>query len=521
MSKVEDSSVATNATFLLNEGQLTAYKHLLDFLRSETHENFLLLGPAGSGKTTIIVSLFAAIKARVAFCAFTNKAASVLRDAAQRMNVNDKIEFNEQSEIKQISNEKTIMTFSTIHSLFNLQPYNVDYDRISYSSTQNGINRFCDQPIDIIVFDECSTISSDLYKFITEAISKKNNYAKNKLKCIYLGDFWQLPPVNEISSVVFDVARINWPIYKLSRVMRSNNDKMRELNIKMLSIIQSFAQADTQIYGKFLTEFPFNMIDNESVILSSNVDNTYKQMLQEKKSAIVITYSRENARKTNNSIQQSLDYDAKRPIIDQDPDNLIFYPGDRCCVDQPCSSYDILIHERIAPTDVDVKSLAKLGSARQKMYNGEIFEIISTRDVQVKTILNAQKGVAKIFDAQHLKMVKVGHSYVYELLHIANKDVKLAMSTIKKNLTKSVYCDIVHAFRSDFPLVTHGYCITLYKSQGSEWDYVICNLNSIYACVMRDCRNPSVTDVKMLFKATYTALSRASKDIFCVYKKFA
>ena len=62
----------------LNESQLRAYQSVKKFLNSDKMDNFLLLGPAGSGKTTVIINAFDKSEYKIAFCAFTNKATQVL-----------------------------------------------------------------------------------------------------------------------------------------------------------------------------------------------------------------------------------------------------------------------------------------------------------------------------------------------------------------------------------------------------------------------------------------------------------
>jgi len=53
-----------------------------------------------------------------------------------------------------------------------------------------------------------------------------------------------------------------------------------------------------------------------------------------------------------------------------------------------------------------------------------------------------------------------------------------------------------------------GYCMTIYKSQGSEWKTVFVNTRSIKA---------SLKETIPIFKATYTALTRGKEYIYLVY----
>ena len=56
--------------------------------------------------------------------------------------------------------------------------------------------------------------------------------------------------------------------------------------------------------------------------------------------------------------------------------------------------------------------------------------------------------------------------------------------------------------------MSYGYCLTLYKAQGSEWQSVLVNLRSLLY---------SVKDNNLLLKATYTAITRAKSNIKLFY----
>jgi ATP-dependent exoDNAse (exonuclease V) alpha subunit len=66
--------------------------------------------------------------------------------------------------------------------------------------------------------------------------------------------------------------------------------------------------------------------------------------------------------------------------------------------------------------------------------------------------------------------------------------------------------------RTLFPVLNYGYAITLYKSQGSEYKTVFINLSSIKYSMLKN-----ITSAVSLFKATYTAASRASDNMYIAY----
>jgi AAA+ ATPase superfamily predicted ATPase len=136
----------------LNESQTKAYLNTLKFLESKKQNNMLLLGPAGSGKTTVIVNAFNGKSMKVAFCAFTNKATQVLCKIADKFS----IDFNPD--------------FMTIHKLLALEIKYLDKEtEIAFTFDKSKIEYLKDY--NVIIFDECSTISKELYKYIYEDIN--------------------------------------------------------------------------------------------------------------------------------------------------------------------------------------------------------------------------------------------------------------------------------------------------------------------------------------------------------------
>ena len=101
---------------------------------------------------------------------------------------------------------------------------------------------------DIIVIDECSTISKELYIYIESTIRYIRDKFNHNIKIIFLGDYYQLPPINEHKSIIFDLAiREKWSIYKLSKIMRSKTTQTDKINKKFLKFI------DNKIKGNKIT----------------------------------------------------------------------------------------------------------------------------------------------------------------------------------------------------------------------------------------------------------------------------
>ena len=140
---------------------------------------FLLIGPAGTGKTTAAVSIIADLLAkglRVAATAPTHAAARILARKLQ-------------------SADLDLPFCGTIHALAGLSPSSDDAVRRLRRTGENKATDF-----DVIVLDEASMVGRDLQAEI-DALAPP--------AVLYLGDAAQLPPVMESEAPIFsrDISR--------------------------------------------------------------------------------------------------------------------------------------------------------------------------------------------------------------------------------------------------------------------------------------------------------------------------
>jgi hypothetical protein len=511
----------------LNEAQFKALKNIQKFLHSDKNK-FLLLGPGGSGKTTVITNAFNKILDcsevlstnsnscseipipksipcyKIAFCAFTNKATQVLKNIAKKFNVTFTADF------------------LTIHKLLMLDIRYLDKETdIGFTFDVNKIDYLSNY--DVIIFDECSTISKELYSYILK--TQEYLYLKHghKIKYIFIGDFWQLPPVGEIKSVIFECSTTeHWPISKLTKVMRSGNSQIYDLNQILLEWIQVFKLADEKKLKKFTTNYPYSLVPKvQDKFYISNQDDFYQEYIsswQDTPDIVILTYSKSNCAKANFTIQDRLDMNANREPPEH-RESIKFYKGDRCCLDRPIEVYDIIRKEISKSVRIDEYSeYISLGNHLiTNLYNGEIFDIISAEDVKIKTELNKLDCMKKYryFKGQLLTVIRINDpdAIRYDILHIPNPDVDEARNIIRIKERRGFYISIMSQFIKKYPKLDYGYCITIYKSQGSEWKHVLVNLNSIKWSIVGKEKDCSLQKKKNLFKVTYTALSRASEKI--------
>lgn len=282
-------------SIILNSDQKNATGKLLTFLDSD-QKYFLLSGSAGTGKTSVIVEFLSTHKnKKIAFCATTNKAVSVLENM-----MNNKLR-----ETNNLKLKKSI-GFLTIHKLLKIKR-RIDLEGneifVTTIDEENPLHRLDSKSIysyDIIVIDEVSMMPMSLIEKLLKI--------KNKLdgKIIFVGDSAQLPPVNEDNSMVFE---LKIPKYKLKNIVRSDgnmttlSNQVRELVLKNGNVsLKKLADDKLKIYrdnddwvNKYITQASkvFKKIKKGKTVDESNMP-------------IILTYTNKRCNDINKKVRNIL-----------------------------------------------------------------------------------------------------------------------------------------------------------------------------------------------------------------------
>ena len=176
-----------------NEGQTRAIDFILQFLRTPTKREMLLQGSAGTGKTTCVNFVVRHSPLSFVFTAPTNKAVKVLADMVNRI-------------------LDGIVPSVTIYKLLGLRLDNDGEVRTIEQDKERVAANL--QNVDVIVIDEASMVNKALKQKINEALMEFP-----KIKVIYMGDPFQLPPVKEEYSPAMAIP----DVVTLTKVERHDN----------------------------------------------------------------------------------------------------------------------------------------------------------------------------------------------------------------------------------------------------------------------------------------------------------
>ena len=180
---------------LMSKDQIEAKKTILDWVNTRNRRSFLTLGGyAGTGKTTLISEVKKQLPKswRVAFCAYTGKAASVMKE---RLEDADAVSLNDY--------------VGTIHSLC----YRVREDP---DTKMHVFERVPHIGYDLIVVDEASMVTEDIFR----------DLRMYGIPMLFVGDHGQLPPISSMSddgaAGVFNL--MENPMMRLEEVHRFGSD---------------------------------------------------------------------------------------------------------------------------------------------------------------------------------------------------------------------------------------------------------------------------------------------------------
>lgn len=172
----------------LTNSQKEAYKRFVNFLIDPNEKNLIIQGSAGTGKSYLTRFLIEnGIKNYKSVCQTLDIPARY-RNFAITATTNKAVESLASQLDKKYANSVV-----TINSLLGLR---VDYDykrKMSYLTPVKESHIICNT---IIFIDECSMISKDLFGYICTLCKD--------CKIVYIGDKYQLPPVKEKISMIYE-----------------------------------------------------------------------------------------------------------------------------------------------------------------------------------------------------------------------------------------------------------------------------------------------------------------------------
>ena len=523
-----------------------------EIVKKILNNEYLLVGYAGTGKTTLMAKLIKdSIKEKrcktVAVAAPTHKAVNIAKSKL----------FGLMGDDESLTKNINIMT---IHRLLNYQSVvNSEGEKVFEKSKVDPIwNMY-----DLVVIDECSMLSDQIINDIDTILKDKKN--KN-VKVLYVGDSAQLPPVNQKNSRIFTK-----PIRSnvLHNIIRTNNTKIMELSNDHRKWIKDQRDVNIPQIGKYIHDkikafrkihSKFWLNDYIKNFKNSGEDTGYNN-------SIILTWTNRKCNEYNGYVRktifnkENLDYyevgeililnDFHR-IIDEDANNteedkennikdtkdekkyINFYTSEQIKITKikKCnynfgeikvkSSSNLLlkINETIKTKVKEINKLLKEDVQVFKLTINKISELndpeIKARKYKIYTIHKDSQAVyERMLNQIDVIINEIKEKTIGDILPKNNqdnkKDKKNKMSNMEicglysevdKKINK-IYRDILNNVIDCFAKLNYGYCITVHKSQGSTFENVYIDIDDIL----------NNNNEEETMKCIYTAITRTSNTL--------
>lgn len=426
--------------FQFSTDQIKAIDGVLDTLLESdpnSHSIAILTGSAGTGKTTVVTELIARIKDKdpmldVSLCASTHRAAAVLQD---------------------IVGEPAF----TGHSLFKLAPSITQYGKEVLK--KNGL---CNIPYgSVVIIDESSMISDTFLKAIVSTVKER------KLKVLFVGDPFQLPPITDKCSL-FDGSL---PTFTLTQVHRQagGNPVLEKAN-EFREYIEGIRQHEPTLATALNAKGEGIHVLPHSDFVSKFVEKYMGYSAGAEVDIPLCTYTNESAINYNNMIRKTAYFleDTIKP----------FYPGERLVANSI-----VMYGEKIFLSNNEIVYVEK--------YREDTYFDIPGYNVTVKG------------DFCRATNSKIKSVFVPRTKREADIVLKQYKDIAKQNKNKSDWVTF-YKLKKALADLRPPFAGTTHKAQGGTFPAVFIDKVNINKC----------RDVSTKARLVYVALTRASKHVY-------
>jgi len=274
--------------------------------------------------------------------------------------------------------------------------------------------------IDVLIIDECSMVDTIL---LNNLLRTMTNYNIKPFLILFVGDFNQLPPVNGYCFFHQFMTSSIIPKYELKTVMRTKNENSKIIT-NLSSLILDDKLSKNNIEDIFNND---NLVLNQECYDYSDIIEIY---FQEYENDIkIITPKNDDINMINRLIQDKFIQDEKREYV-------VEYKG-----------------------KISVNKWAI----------GDI--VMYTNNDYILNIMNGQEGIIIKVDEEKL-YIKFENNHIVELSYTNNKKILNSDDELKL-LESGQDIDLNDFFMRDTDNLKLSYCISVHKSQGSEWNKII------------------------------------------------
>ena len=480
---------------------MSIYKHFQNLTLSPDQENalrkveaflnnpaqvFMLKGYAGSGKTTIlkgIVEYLDSVEKDFALMAPTGRAAKVIREK---------------------TGQEAFTIHKSIYSFEEMMEIEEGDSFYYYYKIRNNV----DVANKIFIIDEASMVSDaksegEFFRFgtshlLSDLISYSRVAQKNvNSKIIFVGDPCQLPPVGDKSSKAFDANYLK-ERFNLS----SEEAEMREVKRQggESGILKAASKIRKSISYGFFNDF--NLSSNGKDIFNPEYETFLDTWQNAESPKIIIASKNKTCLELNLQIREQRFGNSNLPA--QKSDIVIMGSNN---YRKGIFNGEFAVINEVSNT-VTQRTIALRGK-------GPV--TLTWRDIEL--VFPDAESSNKMVRGKMLENFFYGDNYLkpeetqalYVDFTTRHKDLKPKTEEFKMAIMQDEYFNCL--------MMKYGYAVTCHKAQGGEWDNVFTvwdhDNTSNFNCFIDKQRKAGKTH-QDYFRWAYTAVSRASKNLFAV-----
>jgi ATP-dependent exoDNAse (exonuclease V) alpha subunit len=367
------------------------------------------------------------------------------------------------------NNGITSISTKTIHSFLNIKLF-TDYDKGIQKFVPEKTKKDVDKT-DILIVDESSMVSDDLYGFIMDAIEQERVKA-----VLFVGDYYQLLPIDSGKNSVFDIRHQ----YKLKEIVRQAKESYI---IKIASAARRCIK--TKKFTDLKTFFKQNMDVNIAFFHNQEafLEDFYQETGWSERDQVIASFKNSDVDSYNRMVRSK--YWSEKGITN--PPALL--EGDRIIFQSAYSVGGVL---KYSNNEEIILSCAR--KKHSDILNIEYWECKDADEAETQEII-------KIVDP---KSISIFNDKLDKIAKMARKERDYKK---RKKMWENFF-----ALKEFFADVKYTYASTIHKLQGSTYETVYIDLFGLAG-------NKHI-NLDQLYRLVYVAMTRASKDIKILIPSF-
>jgi hypothetical protein len=441
----------------LNAEQKQFVEYLLECEKIQKREMVIVNSPGGTGKTFTIKIIKSILRCLSYILAPTNKAVSLFKESS--------------------------LQAQTIHRFLNAKS-EYEYDgEIQFSFGAPKLAKSERHKYHIVIVDECSMVDSHMFESFRNYLAEYNS-----LIC-FMGDHYQIPPVNEKFSVVFN--------QKIRMFLFVQN--MRTMCPEILRVSQFFRNIfSTNVNEKEILDF----------IQIKNLEDSINEFFINSET-VYLTWTNKKKETISNYVRQRMFGSGLIPKY-MNQERLIFSGYKNIKDESWWFEQDTTKRDRICPEHINTESKLILATMKQYhclntmdkniiYYSNDIIEIKNLSTITLN-IYNKIFNFYKFLDQNDIIWL-TPYDCSFEKMDQEFRNKRQLIKNMPNSLLKKQeWWNYYFQKRLLFPDLDYSYAMTVHKAQGSQWKTVLVDVFTILKS----------SDKKQLL---YTAVSRAIEKV--------